>query len=68
MNRLTLTFLSFLALATFSGGIGFRNAQALLEGGNAWNALAFLICAAVFGFAMLVLGRIVYLTARWRVG
>ncbi len=68
MNRPTATFIAFLALATLSGGIGFRNGQTWLAGGNALNALVFGICAVVFALAMLVLGRIVYLSAQWRVG
>jgi len=66
VNRLTVTLLAFLALATASGGIAYQNAQSLIGGsGGIWNVLALAIGAVVFGFAMLVLGRIVYLTAQW---
>lgn len=63
-----LTFLALLALATLSGGIAFRNAQALLEGGSPLNGLALGIGGLVFAFAMLVLGRIMYLSAHGRDG
>jgi len=66
MNRLSLTFLAFLALATTSGGIAYQNAIAFIGTGNILNAIAFIVCAAVFGFAMLVLTRIVQVTARRR--
>lgn len=66
MTRLTPTFLAFLALATFSAGITYQNAMTLIGGGgNVLNALAFAIGAAGFGFAMIVLARIIRLTARW---
>lgn len=66
MHRLTATWLAFLALATASGGIAYQNAQSLIgETGGIWNGLTLAISAVVFGFAMLVLGRIVYLTTQW---
>lgn len=66
VNRLTLTLLALLALATASGGTAYQNAISLRsEGGNILNAIAFVICAALFAFAMLLLTRIIKLTAQW---
>ena len=66
MNRITMTWLVFLALATASGGVAYQNLQSLIGGNSSiWNVLTLAISAVVFGFAMLVLGRIMYLTAQW---
>ena len=66
MNRITMTWLVFLALATASGGIAYQNLQSLIGGTSSiWNMLTLAMSAVVFGFAMLVLGRIMYLTAQW---
>lgn len=67
MNRLTLTLLAFLALATGSSGIAYQNLQSLIGGiGGIGNVLLLAISAGGFGFAMLVLGRIVYLSQSGR--
>jgi len=64
MKRLTIVFLTFLTLATLSGGTAYHNASNLFSGqGTLLNALLLAGSALLFGFAMLVLGRIVYLTA-----
>lgn len=64
MNRLTITFLAFLTLATLSAGVTYQNALWLINGhGSVLNALVLVISALLFGFAMLVLGRILYLIA-----
>jgi hypothetical protein len=64
MKRVTATFLIFLALAVFSSGQLWRSVRALV-GGSA-GPMDFLTMApsAVFlALAMLVLGRILYLTS-----
>jgi hypothetical protein len=64
MKRLTIVFLAFLTVATLSGGTAYHNASSLFSGhGTLLNALMLAGSALLFGFAMLVLGRIVYLTA-----
>ncbi len=64
MNRLTVTFLAFLTLATLSAGVTYQNAQSLLNvHGSVVNVLVLVISTVLLGFAMLVLGRIIYLTA-----
>ena len=66
MNRLTITFLAFLALATLSAGVAYQNAPSLIDArGSISSVLILVISTLLFGFAMLVLGRILYLTAPW---
>jgi len=64
MQRLTIVFLALLTVATLSGGTVYHNASSLFSGhGTLLNALMLAGSALLFGCAMLVLGRIVYLTA-----
>lgn len=64
MNRLTITFLALLAMATLSAGVAYDNARLLaVEGGGVLNALLLTISALSFTLAMLLLSRILYLTA-----
>ena len=61
---ISLKFLAFLALATLSAGIAYPNALVLLGGRGDWlNGLVVIVSVPLFGFAMLVLGRVLYLTA-----
>lgn len=63
MNRVTIYFLSFLALATVGAGTAYQNGLNLLRGQmDVVTGLLFIVGALVFGFALVVLGRIVYLT------
>lgn len=62
--RATIFFLALLAVATLSAGTAYQNGLNLLRGQVDFvTGLLFLIGAVVFGFTLLVLGRIVYLTA-----
>lgn len=62
MSRLTILFLGFLALATLSAGTAYQNGLNLLRGQvDVVTGLLVFISALVFGFTLLVLGRIVYL-------
>ncbi len=64
MTRLLITFLGLLTVATLSGGVAYQNAASILNGSaSIGNAFAFVLGVIVFGFALLVLGRIIYLTA-----
>lgn len=64
ISRRMLTFLGLLALATLSGMAAYQSAQNLLGGHADWtNVVWLLLSLPLFGFAMLVLGRIVYLSA-----
>ncbi len=64
MNRLTITFLAFLALATLSAGVAYQNAPSLINTRGSISSVSILVLSTLlFGFAMLVLGRILYLTA-----
>ncbi|HZQ10433.1 MAG TPA: hypothetical protein VFD70_27890 [Anaerolineae bacterium] len=61
---ISLKFLAFLALATLSAGVAYPNALILLGGHGDWsNVLLLLVSVPLFGFTMLVLARILYLTA-----
>ena len=63
MNRVTIYFLGFLALATLSAGTAYQNGLNLLRGQmDVVTGLLFIGGALLFGFMLLVLGRIVYLT------
>lgn len=63
MNRITFTFLGFLVVATLSAGTAYQNGVNLLRGQvGGVTALLFLGGALMFGFTLLVLGRIVYLS------
>ncbi len=63
MNRSTIVFLALLALAALSAGVLSQNAATLFAGrGAMWNWGMVLISAPLFGFALLILGRILYLT------
>ncbi|MBI3915100.1 MAG: hypothetical protein HY327_13055 [Chloroflexi bacterium] len=63
MTRLLLTFLAFLTLATLSAGTAYQIAQNLFSGReDVWGAPVLAISALLFGFAILVLWRMVYLT------
>ncbi len=63
MSRVTIYFLGFLALATLSAGTAYQNGLNLLRGQvDVVTGLLFISGAVVFGFALLVLGRLVYLT------
>lgn len=63
MNRITFTFLGFLILATLGAGIAYQNGVNLLRGqADFVTGLLFLVGALVFGFMLLVLARIVYLS------
>lgn len=63
MNRVTIYFLALLAVATLSAGAVYQNGLNLLRGqGDIGTGLSFLTGTVVFGFTLLVLGRIVYLT------
>ena len=63
MSRVTIYFLGFLALATLSAGTAYQFGVNLLRRqGDVVTGLLFIGGAMVFGFALLVLGRIVYLT------
>lgn len=62
-QRATILFLAFLAAATLSAGTAYQTGLNLLRGQvDVITGLLFSIGAVVFGFTLLVLGRIVYLT------
>ncbi|MBI5304821.1 MAG: hypothetical protein HY868_21985 [Chloroflexi bacterium] len=64
VNRFTLTFLALVVIATLSGGLAYQTAMVFVAGGgNLSNAFGFIISASVFSFSMLVLARIMRLTA-----
>ena len=64
MARVTLLFLGWLAVATLSAGAAYQNGLNLLQGqADGVSAVLFLVGASAFGFALLVLGRVVFLTA-----
>ncbi len=64
MARITFLFLGLLAVATLSAGVADQNGLNLLRGqADGVSAILFLVGASAFGFALLVLGRVVYLTA-----
>lgn len=63
ISRIMITFLGMLVLATLSGGAAYQSALNLLGGHGDWaNVVWLLLSLPLFGFAMLVLRRIVYLT------
>ncbi len=63
MNRVTIYFFGFLVLATLSAGTAYQNGLNLLRGQmDVVTGLLFIVGALAFGFALVVLGRIVYLT------
>lgn len=63
MNRTTFTLLGFLVLATLGVGTAYQNGVNLLRGQDDFvTGLLFLVGALVFGFMLLLLGRIVYLS------
>ena len=64
MARVTFLFLGWLAMATLGAGMAYQNGLNLLRGqADGVSAALFLVGASVFGFALLVLGRVVFLTA-----
>lgn len=64
MNRVPIYFLALLAVATLSAGAAYQNGLNLLRGQvDVVTGLLFIVGAVVFGFTLLVLGRIVYLAA-----
>lgn len=64
MARVTFLFLGWLAVATLSAGAAYQNGLNLLRGqADGVSAGLFLVGASAFGFALLVLGRVVFLTA-----
>ena len=64
MARVTFLFLGWLAVATLSAGMAYQNGSNLLRGqADGISAALFLIGVSVLGFALLVLGRMVFLTA-----
>lgn len=64
MHRFTLTFLMLVVIATLSAGLVYQTAMVFVEGGgNLPNAFGFIVSASIFGFAMLMLARIMRLTA-----
>ncbi len=64
MNRLTNMFLVLLIVATLSAGVLYQDTAALLAGhGAGWSWVGIAVSIPVLGFALLVLGRILYLTA-----
>lgn len=64
MARLTFLFLGWLAVATLSAGEAYQNGLNLLRGqADGVSVILFLVGASAFGFALLVLGRMVFLTA-----
>ncbi len=64
MNRLTMTFLVLLTAATLSAGALYQNASVLIAGhGGGWNWIGVAVSVPVLGFLLLILGRILYLTA-----
>lgn len=63
INRVTIFFLGFLALATLGAGTAYQNGLNLLRGQmDVVTGLLFIVGALAFAFALVVLGRIVYLT------
>ncbi len=64
MKRGTTIFLLLLALATLSAGVLYQNSAALLAGhAMTWNWIGLFVSAPLLAFGLLVLGRILYLTA-----
>lgn len=63
MNRVTIYLLGLLALATVSAGTVYQNGVNLLQGQvDVVTGLLLILGALGLGLALLVLGRIVYLT------
>lgn len=64
MARVTFRFLGWLAVATLSAGIAYQNRLHLLRGqADGVSTALFLIGVSALGFALLVLGRVIFLTA-----
>lgn len=65
MNRLTIAFLSLLALATLSAGSIYQSVEVWISGhGGMLTLLTLTASTALFGASFFILARVVKLTTR----